>query len=166
MRVSEVSMEQRGNAWAGETGYPEKTRRPAASSGTIPTCENPGATPPGIEPESIMLTLDDTEPIAELRGNKKRIPYCHVWGNSGGVYSSPTKVKRFRFPVRSHIFACGNRAGRRRWSVGFLRDLPFSQPLQSDVAPYPNLFTLIGFIRPRFQEPPKSLRLNLVAPAK
>ncbi|KAJ8887915.1 hypothetical protein PR048_007399 [Dryococelus australis] len=30
---------------------PEKTRRPAASSGTIPTCENPGATPPEVEIE-------------------------------------------------------------------------------------------------------------------
>ncbi|KAJ8887812.1 hypothetical protein PR048_014030 [Dryococelus australis] len=29
---------------------PEKTRRPAASPGMIPTCENPGATLPGIEP--------------------------------------------------------------------------------------------------------------------
>ncbi|KAJ8870798.1 hypothetical protein PR048_027097 [Dryococelus australis] len=28
----------------------KKTRRPAASSVTIPTCENPGATPPGFEP--------------------------------------------------------------------------------------------------------------------
>ncbi|KAJ8871676.1 hypothetical protein PR048_028003 [Dryococelus australis] len=28
---------------------PGKTRRPATSSGMIPTCENPGATPPGIE---------------------------------------------------------------------------------------------------------------------
>ncbi|KAJ8870597.1 hypothetical protein PR048_029620 [Dryococelus australis] len=36
---------------AGETGDPEKTRRPAASSGTIPTCENP-VTRPGIEPSS------------------------------------------------------------------------------------------------------------------
>ncbi|KAJ8895234.1 hypothetical protein PR048_000559 [Dryococelus australis] len=30
----------------------EKTRRPAAWSGTTPTCENPGVTPPGIEPGS------------------------------------------------------------------------------------------------------------------
>ncbi|KAJ8881459.1 hypothetical protein PR048_017940 [Dryococelus australis] len=30
----------------------EKTRQPAASSGTIPTFENPGAIPPGIEPGS------------------------------------------------------------------------------------------------------------------
>ncbi|KAJ8894412.1 hypothetical protein PR048_007064 [Dryococelus australis] len=31
---------------------PEKIQRPAASSGTIPTCEIPGATPRGIEPGS------------------------------------------------------------------------------------------------------------------
>ncbi|KAJ8878568.1 hypothetical protein PR048_019146 [Dryococelus australis] len=40
MRVIEASMEQRWNEWARETGEPEKTRRPAASSGTIPTCKN------------------------------------------------------------------------------------------------------------------------------
>ncbi|KAJ8874229.1 hypothetical protein PR048_025071 [Dryococelus australis] len=34
----------------GERDIPEKIRRPAASSGTIPTCENPGVTPSGIEP--------------------------------------------------------------------------------------------------------------------
>ncbi|KAJ8877835.1 hypothetical protein PR048_022294 [Dryococelus australis] len=31
-------------------GIPERSRRPAASSGTIPTCEDPGAVPPGIGP--------------------------------------------------------------------------------------------------------------------
>ncbi|KAJ8866702.1 hypothetical protein PR048_032563 [Dryococelus australis] len=31
---------------------PEKIRRQAASSGTIPPCKNPGATPPRIEPDS------------------------------------------------------------------------------------------------------------------
>ncbi|KAJ8881511.1 hypothetical protein PR048_017993 [Dryococelus australis] len=36
----------------GKWEYPEKTRRQAASSSTIPTCENPGAIPPGIEPGS------------------------------------------------------------------------------------------------------------------
>ncbi|KAJ8889048.1 hypothetical protein PR048_008542 [Dryococelus australis] len=34
----------------GKREIPEKTRRPAASFGTIPACKNPGATPPGIEP--------------------------------------------------------------------------------------------------------------------
>ncbi|KAJ8870664.1 hypothetical protein PR048_029687 [Dryococelus australis] len=51
MRVIDVSMEQRSNEMAGETGeIPEKTRRPATSSATIPTCDNPAATPSGIEP--------------------------------------------------------------------------------------------------------------------
>ncbi|KAJ8875315.1 hypothetical protein PR048_023210 [Dryococelus australis] len=31
----------------GKREIPEKTRRRASSSGAIPTCENPGATPPG-----------------------------------------------------------------------------------------------------------------------
>ncbi|KAJ8867218.1 hypothetical protein PR048_031016 [Dryococelus australis] len=40
-----------GECKGGENGRsPEKTRRPAASSGTIPTCENPRATRAGIEP--------------------------------------------------------------------------------------------------------------------
>ncbi|KAJ8869006.1 hypothetical protein PR048_030552 [Dryococelus australis] len=36
----------------GKWKIPEKTRRPAASYDTIPICENPGATPPGINPYS------------------------------------------------------------------------------------------------------------------
>ncbi|KAJ8880386.1 hypothetical protein PR048_016855 [Dryococelus australis] len=52
--VIEVSVEQHRNERAGETGkFPEKkTRRPAASSGTITICENPGVSRPGIEPDS------------------------------------------------------------------------------------------------------------------
>ncbi|KAJ8888388.1 hypothetical protein PR048_007878 [Dryococelus australis] len=41
MRVIEVSMEQRRNERLGETGDPRENHRPTASSGTIPTCENP-----------------------------------------------------------------------------------------------------------------------------
>ncbi|KAJ8866530.1 hypothetical protein PR048_032373 [Dryococelus australis] len=40
-----------GMEWRGEREIPEETRRPTASSGTIPTCENP-VTRPGIEPGS------------------------------------------------------------------------------------------------------------------
>ncbi|KAJ8872105.1 hypothetical protein PR048_025706 [Dryococelus australis] len=36
----------------GRRETPGKTRRPAASSGTIPTCEHPGSTPPWIKPGS------------------------------------------------------------------------------------------------------------------
>ncbi|KAJ8888796.1 hypothetical protein PR048_008288 [Dryococelus australis] len=36
----------------GKREIPKKIRRPVVSFGTIPTCEKPGATPPGIEPGS------------------------------------------------------------------------------------------------------------------
>ncbi|KAJ8869820.1 hypothetical protein PR048_028829 [Dryococelus australis] len=42
------------------------------------------------------------------------------------------------------IFACENRAGRCRWSVGFLTDLPFPPRLHSGAAPYSSRFTLKG----------------------
>ncbi|KAJ8869306.1 hypothetical protein PR048_030880 [Dryococelus australis] len=42
---------------------PEKTRRPAASSGKILTCENPGVTRPGIEPDKFA------RPPMEVSGN-------------------------------------------------------------------------------------------------
>ncbi|KAJ8897459.1 hypothetical protein PR048_002805 [Dryococelus australis] len=38
-----------GHAWQGKREIPEKTRRPAPSSGTIPTCENTGVTRQVIE---------------------------------------------------------------------------------------------------------------------
>ncbi|KAJ8876919.1 hypothetical protein PR048_021369 [Dryococelus australis] len=49
MRVSEVSVEQPRNESACEPGDPRENRRPAASSVTIPTCENPGVTRLGID---------------------------------------------------------------------------------------------------------------------
>ncbi|KAJ8870610.1 hypothetical protein PR048_029633 [Dryococelus australis] len=58
---SEVSMEQRRNARAGgKLEIPEKTHRPAASIAKIPTCENPEATPPGIELVSPRWQLSST----------------------------------------------------------------------------------------------------------
>ncbi|KAJ8888786.1 hypothetical protein PR048_008278 [Dryococelus australis] len=73
----EVSTEQRRNEEAGESGDPEKTRRPVASSGTIFTCENLGATPPGIEPglhrwEASSLTTTPPRPLSALRGISPR----------------------------------------------------------------------------------------------
>ncbi|KAJ8866049.1 hypothetical protein PR048_033573 [Dryococelus australis] len=46
--------------------------------------------------------------------------------------------------VHSRVFACGSRAGRCRWSAGFLGDLPFPLPLHSGAAPYTPRFTRIG----------------------
>ncbi|KAJ8880236.1 hypothetical protein PR048_016702 [Dryococelus australis] len=45
--------------------------------------------------------------------------------------------------AKSMAKAIGNRAGRCRWLVGFLGDLPFVPPLHSDTAPYSSLFTLV-----------------------
>ncbi|KAJ8880544.1 hypothetical protein PR048_017014 [Dryococelus australis] len=41
-----------GMQWRGKRDIPEKTRRPATSSGTIPAHKNPGVTPSGSEPGS------------------------------------------------------------------------------------------------------------------
>ncbi|KAJ8876874.1 hypothetical protein PR048_021322 [Dryococelus australis] len=64
MRALEVRVEQRRNG-----GIPEKTRRPTASSGTIPTCEGP-VTLPGIEPGSPWWEASElsARPPRPLRG--------------------------------------------------------------------------------------------------
>ncbi|KAJ8893324.1 hypothetical protein PR048_005915 [Dryococelus australis] len=46
----------------GKREIPEKALRPAAPSGTIPTCENQGVTRPGIEPGSPRLTAQPPRP--------------------------------------------------------------------------------------------------------
>ncbi|KAJ8875933.1 hypothetical protein PR048_023841 [Dryococelus australis] len=62
-------MKQHRNARVGRQEIPEKTRRHAASPGTIPTCENPGVTRLGIEPsppwwEASSLTAQPQRPLA------------------------------------------------------------------------------------------------------
>ncbi|KAJ8870211.1 hypothetical protein PR048_029227 [Dryococelus australis] len=67
-----VRMEQRRNAKAeGKREISEETRRPVASSGTIPTYGNPGVTAPGIEPgssrwEASSLTTSPPRPLNQL----------------------------------------------------------------------------------------------------
>ncbi|KAJ8872214.1 hypothetical protein PR048_025816 [Dryococelus australis] len=53
----------------GKREIQEKTRRPTASSGTMPTCENPGETLPWIEPgspwwEASSLTAQPPRPLS------------------------------------------------------------------------------------------------------
>ncbi|KAJ8893712.1 hypothetical protein PR048_006312 [Dryococelus australis] len=56
-----------------------------------------------------------------------------------------TMADRVQSPAVSlRIFVSGNRAGRCRWSAGFLGDLPFPPPLHSGDAPYSPHFN-IGF---------------------
>ncbi|KAJ8872261.1 hypothetical protein PR048_025863 [Dryococelus australis] len=47
---------------------PEKTRRPPASSGTIPTCENPEVARPGIEPGPKELQKNTVPPFLAKEG--------------------------------------------------------------------------------------------------
>ncbi|KAJ8888871.1 hypothetical protein PR048_008365 [Dryococelus australis] len=60
-----------------------------------------------------------------------------------------------QFPRPGHrVFACGNRAGRCRWSAGFLGDLPFLPPFHSGVAPYSP------------QSPPSTFKTSLLRAAQ
>ncbi|KAJ8871706.1 hypothetical protein PR048_028033 [Dryococelus australis] len=48
-------------------------------------------------------------------------------------------------PGRARIFTCGNRAGRCRWSAGFLCDLPFPLPLHSSMSRAVQIYSLTGY---------------------
>ncbi|KAJ8881015.1 hypothetical protein PR048_017488 [Dryococelus australis] len=73
----------------GKREIPEKIRRSAASSSTLPTCKNPGVTRPEIEPAWLgRRVADKYHPL--LRDN--RVPLvpgwlerwiCHIFGNAG-----------------------------------------------------------------------------------
>ncbi|KAJ8873864.1 hypothetical protein PR048_024700 [Dryococelus australis] len=56
----------------------------------------------------------------------------------------PTRRTGFNTRPGHRIFASGNRAGRCRWSAGFLGVLPFPPPLHSRALPYSSHFTLIN----------------------
>ncbi|KAJ8893947.1 hypothetical protein PR048_006548 [Dryococelus australis] len=55
-----------------------------------------------------------------------------------------TRLLTWRSGFVSQISPRGNRAGWRRWSTGFLVDLPFPPPLHSGAASYTPDFTVIG----------------------
>ncbi|KAJ8886158.1 hypothetical protein PR048_012367 [Dryococelus australis] len=48
-----------------------------------------------IGSEFIRYTLDDSTPIANLQGYKKRIPYCQMWNNTGGTANEQTPEEFF-----------------------------------------------------------------------
>ncbi|KAJ8880171.1 hypothetical protein PR048_016637 [Dryococelus australis] len=100
-------------------GITEETRRPATSSATIPKCENPGATPPGIEPDKrrvVYLLYHPTASYSSLRAarNTTHLPYRLTGFDSRRG--------------RSQIFACGNRVGRCHWLAGLLGISRFPRP--------------------------------------
>ncbi|KAJ8898035.1 hypothetical protein PR048_003395 [Dryococelus australis] len=66
----------------------------------------------------------------------QKLHTVHAWGRGGVVVEPPTRHPPRRNGLdsqrdHSRIFACGNRAGRCRWAVGFLGDLLFPPPLHS-----------------------------------
>ncbi|KAJ8876726.1 hypothetical protein PR048_021173 [Dryococelus australis] len=80
-------MEQLRNARAGE-----KNRRPAASSGTILTCGNPGVTRPGIEPDSPWWeesSLTAQPPRPRQRNGLAALQY-------GDIYEAVSRAPRGR----------------------------------------------------------------------
>ncbi|KAJ8894249.1 hypothetical protein PR048_006861 [Dryococelus australis] len=91
-------MKRRRNEVAGETGdLLEKPRRPAALSGTTPTCENTGAIPPGIEPgsprwEANSLTTTPPQPHPAS---------IHQGGQVGSIWKQASPCRQ-----------CGRRLGR------------------------------------------------------
>ncbi|KAJ8876209.1 hypothetical protein PR048_024119 [Dryococelus australis] len=73
MRVIEVSMERCRNEGAEGTGVPRENPRPTASSGTIPTCENPGIEPSSPWWEASVLIAVTVAPL-EIRRSGVSLP--------------------------------------------------------------------------------------------
>ncbi|KAJ8870843.1 hypothetical protein PR048_027144 [Dryococelus australis] len=68
LQRTELSKKQRGMQRRGERDIPEKTRRPAASPATIPTCEDPEATASGNEPGSPWWEIETRDDEIEEKG--------------------------------------------------------------------------------------------------
>ncbi|KAJ8891135.1 hypothetical protein PR048_010649 [Dryococelus australis] len=159
-------MEQRRNAKAWTRDILEKTRRAAASSGTIPTCENPEwhseqakrlsldrqhtrSVAPDFRKWETCLTLRSAAEFrrvtgAETPAARLRISEAAVvkWSH----YSPPTYTNRASIPggvapglSRARIVPDDD-AG----SGGFSRGSPVPPPLYSGAAPYTPHFTLVG----------------------
>ncbi|KAJ8878008.1 hypothetical protein PR048_022471 [Dryococelus australis] len=85
MRVIGVSMDQRRNERRGKREIPEKKNphRRAASSATIPTCENLGVNRPGIEPGAAVaerLACPPPTKANRARSPAGSLPDFRMWG--------------------------------------------------------------------------------------
>ncbi|KAJ8882931.1 hypothetical protein PR048_014770 [Dryococelus australis] len=80
----------------------------------------------------------------------------------------PATLRQMSYYIcgRSWIFICGNPAGRCRWSVGFLGDLPFPQPFHSGAAPYSPRFTPIGSQDLNVKSRPKLFTRSLISASR
>ncbi|KAJ8870017.1 hypothetical protein PR048_029028 [Dryococelus australis] len=131
----------------GKREIPEKTRRPAASTGMIPICLFlEFFTAINIFRCSGITGSDD--PTRDRRSFGGDQQYFSPFGATVVerlACSPPTKATRVQSPAGPlRIFACGNRAGRCRWSAGFLGDPPFPPALSFRRCPIFISITLIG----------------------
>ncbi|KAJ8873834.1 hypothetical protein PR048_024670 [Dryococelus australis] len=88
MRMIEVSMEQRRNEKRGKREIPEKTRRPTASSGTIPTCENTECPGRGLSPDRLVGKIVILTPTQAAAGQ----PLCYLNRSGASIVNKFCRV--------------------------------------------------------------------------
>ncbi|KAJ8875040.1 hypothetical protein PR048_022930 [Dryococelus australis] len=93
----------------GKREIPEKTRRTVASSGTIPTCENPGGIRPGTEPgspwwEVSRLTAQPPRPPAMFKWPMCTPANDYVWGNSGYSLGATAEEPTHKSPAYTGLW--------------------------------------------------------------
>ncbi|KAJ8881401.1 hypothetical protein PR048_017882 [Dryococelus australis] len=119
-----------------EREIPDKTRRPAASSGTVPTSEDAGVTRPGRRNKLLTGGTGKESPMALLSGAA-----VAEWLD----YSPPTKANWWESCRTMPLVG------------GFSRGPPVSPSLHSSAAPFSTHFTLIGSEDLIVNNQPKSL---------
>ncbi|KAJ8889076.1 hypothetical protein PR048_008570 [Dryococelus australis] len=162
MRVIEVSRSSSGVKGRGKLKIPKKTLRPVRHDSHVLDLKSVNeqrrtrlgrelflwrATVSAAAPEARRLEAglhfrQSLEcPVERVSSPTVASPY----GATGATVaeqlacSSPTKAIRVQSSAGSlRIFACGNRAGRCRWSASLLGDLQFPPPPHSGAAPYLN----------------------------
>ncbi|KAJ8882425.1 hypothetical protein PR048_014233 [Dryococelus australis] len=92
---------------------------------------------PNANPTSVLF--GDCESHSRKSYDRSEITWCRFT-----IMYHPTATGFDSRRGRSRIFACGNCAGRCRWSAGFLGDLPFPLSLNSGTIQQPHRFTRIG----------------------
>ncbi|KAJ8869730.1 hypothetical protein PR048_028727 [Dryococelus australis] len=103
--------------------------------------------PPDPPDFSSSHTSEEKDQRGRGLGNSIHLFHGAAFTCFTGLDYSPSTYRQTGFDSRwgcSRIFTCGNRAGRYRWSVGFLGYLPLPPPLHSDAALYSPLFIRVG----------------------
>ncbi|KAJ8888079.1 hypothetical protein PR048_007566 [Dryococelus australis] len=98
-------MEQRRNQERGKREIPEKTHRPAASSGTISTCETPGVAKPRIEPFFAVVGGELSNRLSTASSNDF-LPGQTACKRAAGPARTTQILLIFRVPKVRHVSSC------------------------------------------------------------